>query len=163
MAGFAIAFSDSSAQAGLGANQHVGLLVVTAGLVLQLTTLVIALVFLLVIFVRAARAYRVYGYTTFHSDAGYVRLTLKFRLFLAVLPVACFCIFSRLIYKIGAFSHGLTVGMAMDEGLFNGFEGLVLGYAMASLTLCYPAMCLEDGKRIFSDKERLLEAEAAKV
>jgi hypothetical protein len=155
--GFAIAFSDSEIQTGLGKNERAGLWIVISGLALQLATLVIALIFLAIMFLGARKAHRRYGYTTFHRDVGYVPLTFRFQVFLAVLIMACLCIFSRLIYKIAALTDGLQAGMAMDEGMFNGFEGLVLGYAMASLVVCYPGVFLEDGKRRQCiDKVRLL-------
>jgi hypothetical protein len=170
IAGFAFAFEDASTDAGLGTKTQTGMWIVTAGLGLQMATLAMALAMTGIVFIRAARAYHQYGYTTFHRDVGYIPLTTRFQVFAGILPMACLCLLGRLAYRIAALADGGLQGrIAKNEGLFAALEGLLVGYALVSLVTCHPGIFLEDGKRQLSEDtvpfvqhETILE-EASKV
>ncbi|KAF4830328.1 Sphingoid long-chain base transporter RSB1 [Colletotrichum tropicale] len=121
-----------------------GAKLVTAGLALQLATLIAAALLLASVLVRAALSYRRYGYTTFHRDAGYVPLPRRFRIFTMAVPSAMAVLFGRLCFRVAEYAGGVS---AKDgEGLFVGLEGLLVAYALVALVGCHPGLFLRDGR-----------------
>ena len=150
--GFAIAFADSTID-NMAAKSQPGIWVVVAGLTVQMTALLAALCLIGIVYLNAAAAYRKYGYTTFHRDVGYVPLDRRFQVFLAVLPVACVCVLIRLVYRINSFAQGLRGEWSMDQGMFIGFEGFLVVYALSMLSVCHPSVFMRDGMRGGVDSE----------
>jgi hypothetical protein len=120
--------------------------VIYAGLLLQTLSLAAALSFLLIAYVKAGRADRKYGYTTFHREgAGYVPLTPRFKTFLVVLPLAGVCVLVRCAYRSAAAWGGLGSPIARDQLLWLVAEGVMLTEAIATLAAFHPAIWLDDG------------------
>ena len=113
--------------------------------------LITCFVLLGVVFVRAAKAQRQYGYTTFHKEQGYVPLSSRFKTFLAVLPLAAASVLARCLYRVGFFYGGLKGSVAQNQAMYIGCEGILLVEAMVALTVFHPALWLDDGKRIGED------------
>lgn len=125
-----------------------GQAVMYAGLILQTLALAAALCLLGVAYVRAGKADRKYGYTTFHRDGtGYVSLSPKLKTFLAVLPLAGVCTLVRCAYRSAAVWGGLGSDTARDEVLWLAAEGVMLTEAMVSLAVFHPAVWLEGNVR----------------
>ncbi|KAK2022388.1 hypothetical protein LX32DRAFT_657734 [Colletotrichum zoysiae] len=125
--------------------------IVLAGLVLQLATLAAAGLLLASVLLRAARARRRYGYTTFHRDVGYVPLTGRFRVFAAAVPSAMAVLSGRLCFRVAEYAGGWGGPLATgggEEGLFIGLEGFLVGYALLAIVGCHPALFLKDGKTV---------------
>lgn len=144
--GLAISFADATLYS-LGTLAGVGRWIVLGGVALQALTLVACLAFLGVVFVRAARAHRQYGYTTFHKDQGYVPLGSRFKMFLAVLPLAAASVLARCLYRVVFFYGGLKGSVAQNQALYIGCEGILLAEAIIVLTVFHPALWLDDGRR----------------
>ncbi|KAK1994668.1 sphingoid long-chain base transporter RSB1 [Colletotrichum falcatum] len=129
-----------------------GARVVLAGLALQLATLAAAGLLLASVLLRAARAHRRYGYTTFHRDVGYVPLTGRFRVFTAAVPSAMVVLFGRLCFRVAEHAEGwrgpLATGGGGGEELFVVLEGFLVGYALLAVVGCHPALFLRDGKMV---------------
>ncbi|KAK2611040.1 hypothetical protein N8I77_004422 [Diaporthe amygdali] len=117
-----------------------------AGLLLQTLSLAAALSLLAIAYVKAGKADRKYGYTTFHRDGpGYVPLTPRFKTFLVVLPLAGVCILVRCAYRSAAAWGGIGSPIARDQILWLVAEGVMLTEAIASLAAFHPAIWLDDG------------------
>lgn len=132
-----------------------------AGLLLQTLALAAALCLLGVAYVRAGKADRKYGYTTFHRDGtGYVSLSPKLKTFLAVLPLAGVCTLVRCAYRSAAVWGGLGSDTARDEVLWLAAEGVMLTEAMVSLAVFHPAIWLEDSIRRRSSSDDMEQGDA---
>ncbi|ROV97580.1 hypothetical protein VSDG_04591 [Cytospora chrysosperma] len=145
---FSLAKQSGSWGITLPAQAGPGQAVMYAGLLLQTLALAAALILLAVAYVRAGKADRKYGYTTFQRDGtGYVSLSPRFKTFLAVLPLAGVCTLVRCAYRTAAVWGGLGSDTARDEVLWLAAEGVMLTEAMVSLAVFHPAIWLEDGIR----------------
>lgn len=120
--------------------------VMYAGLLLQTLSLAAALSLLAIAYVKAGKADREYGYTTFHRDgAGYVPLTPRFKTFLVVLPLAGVCVLVRCAYRSAAAWGGIGSPIARDQVLWLVAEGVMLTEAIVTLAAFHPALWLDDG------------------
>lgn len=120
--------------------------VMYAGLLLQTLSLAAALSLLAIAYVKAGKADRKYGYTTFHRDgAGYVPLTPRFKTFLVVLPLAGVCVLVRCAYRSAAAWGGIGSPIARDQVLWLVAEGVMLTEAIVTLAAFHPAIWLDDG------------------
>ncbi|KAG8164690.1 hypothetical protein KVR01_004965 [Diaporthe batatas] len=125
-----------------------GQAIIYAGLLMQTLMLAVALVLLAIAYVRAGKADRQYGYTTFHKDgAGYVPLTPRFKTFLVVLPLAGVCVLVRCAYRSAAAWGGIGSPTARDQLLWLVAEGVMLTEAIVTLAAFHPAIWLDDGMR----------------
>lgn len=150
--GLGLTFS-SAKQAGpwgitLPKGAGTGQAIIYAGLLMQTLMLAAALILLAVTYVRAGKADRQYGYTTFHRDGpGYVPLTPRFKTFLVVLPLAGVCVLVRCAYRSAAAWGGIGSPIARDQLLWLVAEGVMLTEAIATLAAFHPAIWLDDGIR----------------
>lgn len=120
--------------------------VMYAGLLLQTLSLAAALSLLAIAYVKAGKADRKYGYTTFHRDGpGYVPLTPRFKTFLVVLPLAGVCVLVRCAYRSAAAWGGIGSSIARDQILWLVAEGVMLTEAIVTLAAFHPALWLDDG------------------
>lgn len=120
--------------------------VMYAGLLLQTLSLAAALSLLAIAYVKAGKADRKYGYTTFHRDGpGYVPLSPRFKTFLVVLPLAGVCVLVRCAYRSAAAWGGIGSPIARDQMLWLVAEGVMLTEAIVSLAAFHPAIWLDDG------------------
>lgn len=125
-----------------------GQAIIYAGLLIQTLMLAASLVLLAIAYVKAGKADRQYGYTTFHRDgAGYVPLTPRFKTFLVVLPLAGVCVLVRCAYRSAAAWGGIGSPIARDQLLWLVAEGVMLTEAIATLAAFHPAIWLDDGIR----------------
>lgn len=136
--------------------------VLFAGLFLQSLGLAGALACLTITYIKAGKADRKYGYTTFHRDgAGYVPLNPRSKTFLAILPLAATCVLVRCTYRAAAaFAGLLESAIARDETLWLVAEGVLLTEAMVTLAVFHPAIWLDDGK-VTAPRRQDVESTAA--
>ncbi|KKY32313.1 putative parasitic phase-specific protein psp-1 [Diaporthe ampelina] len=140
--------------------------VMYAGLLLQTLSLAAALSLLAVAYVKAGKADRKYGYTTFHRDGpGYVPLTPRFKTFLVVLPLAGVCVLVRCAYRSAAAWGGIGSPIARDQMLWLVAEGVMLTEAIVTLAAFHPAIWLDDGisGRTYADDTEQDGARASKL
>lgn len=119
-----------------------GLYVVTAGLIVQLIGLVTALELSVTVLVRALIEVRKHGYTTFHSDVGYVPLARRVKILAAAFLLANLLLLVRVFFRVTELSQG---HIGRDENLFIGLESLTVALAIILLAGCHPAIFLRDG------------------
>lgn len=132
------------------------------GLFLQSLSLAGALVCLTITYVKAGKADRKYGYTTFHrGGAGYVPLSPRSKTFLAILPLAGVCVLVRCIYRAAAAWGGLGSPIARDDILWLVAEGVLLTEAMVTLAVFHPAIWLDDAVAAASTRHNDMEAGGA--
>ncbi|KAH8890888.1 hypothetical protein GQ53DRAFT_841855 [Thozetella sp. PMI_491] len=150
--GLAIMFADSSPAAHkLGpSGPSSGKFVVVAGLALQLLSLLAEMILFIIVCARAFGANRRYGHTTFHSERGYVRLRVLFRILLVALPVVSAFIMLRGAYQILAFANELKGDFATNENYFLIANGAFLIFALAALGLFHPTLWLHVDMRASS-------------
>ncbi|KAL0939134.1 sphingoid long-chain base transporter RSB1 [Colletotrichum truncatum] len=152
IAGLAVGFQDVPSFIASNTSYEpngAGAKIALAGLVIQFLTLVAAGLLLASVLLRAAVAYRKYGYTTFHRDVGYVPLTGRFRIFAAAVPSAMAVLFGRLCFRVAEYAGGFRGRLATgEEGLFVGLEGFLVAYALVAVVACHPALFLRDGKMV---------------
>lgn len=121
-------------------------------MLVQTLSLAGALSLLAITYVKAGRADRTYGYTTFHRHRGGapvpvsvpVPLSARFKIFLVVLPLAGVCVLVRCAYRSAAAWGGLGSAIARDEVLWLVAEGTLLTEAMVTLAVFHPAIWLNN-------------------
>lgn len=145
-AGFGIAFADVHHNTlNVNAETRGGARIVMAASGLQLLALLTALALLLVVGARAAGSRRVYGYTTFHRDHGYVALSKSFVASAGAVVTAMALLAGRLGYRVALLSGGIRGTLARNQNLFIVLDGLLVAVALVMLTLLHPALFLRAG------------------
>lgn len=121
------------------------------GLFLQCLGLAAALVCLTITYIRAGKADRRYGYSTFQhhrgasaGTAGHLPLTPRSKTFLAILPLAGVCVLVRCAYRAAAAWGGIGSPIARNNVLWLVAEGVLLTEAMVTLVVFHPAIWLDD-------------------
>lgn len=78
-----------------------------------------------------------------HHDPRLVRMrqTLRFRLFLGALALATFCILWRSAFRVAELSEGWSGPIIGKQGLFIGFEGVLIVVAVYALNIFHPVLC----------------------
>ncbi|KAJ9157372.1 hypothetical protein NKR23_g83 [Pleurostoma richardsiae] len=156
--GLAITLADSTPHAGLGPLAASGRWSAAAGLALQAAGVAVCLAHLAVLLARAASAARRHGYTTFHRGRGYVPLGRGVRLAAVGVPTAAALALARCAYGAVVFVGGLRGGLARDQELFIGLEGVAvtaaLGLAVASHPGLWPRSAGNDGDGDAAEKGR---------
>ncbi|KAJ6443845.1 RTA1 like protein family [Purpureocillium lavendulum] len=78
-----------------------------------------------------------------HHDPRLVhmRQTLRFRLFLGALALATFCILWRSAFRVAELSEGWSGPIIGKQGLFIGFEGVLIVVAVYALNVFHPVLC----------------------
>jgi len=143
--GYAIAFPRAPDAQGRIHITPAGTTTVLAGTSLHLATLVATLLLYLSVLLRARRAHRAYGYTTFHRDAGYVALETRFLAGAALLPLGCLCLAGRDVYRVASLAGGIGGKVARNQALFVGVEGVLVMLALvAAGVACHPGLILWD-------------------
>ncbi|PSR75530.1 hypothetical protein BD289DRAFT_337645, partial [Coniella lustricola] len=124
---------------------HTGQSILSVGLLLQTLLLATALSLLTAAYVRAGKAHRQYGYTTFHRGApGYMPIDPRLRVFLVVLPLAGTCVLARCIYRTAAAWDGIGGSLGRSQVAWIMAEGFTLTEALVSLALFHPAIWAKD-------------------
>ncbi|UNI24012.1 hypothetical protein JDV02_009792 [Purpureocillium takamizusanense] len=70
-----------------------------------------------------------------------MRQTLRFRLFLAALALSTFCILWRSAFRVAELSEGWSGPIIGKQGLFIGFEGVLIVVAVYALNVFHPVLC----------------------
>lgn len=160
--GISLTFSGARAAGPWGLmlpkRAHTGQAILFAGLLIQTLALAAALVVLAITYVRAGKADRTRGYSTFQQRGG-APSSPRFKLFLAALPLAGACVLVRCAYRTAATWGGIGSPIAKDLLLWLVAEGALLTEAMVSLTAFHPALCLDD---ISGDSTRTQDLEAGR-
>ncbi|KAI0175888.1 RTA1 like protein-domain-containing protein [Hypoxylon sp. FL1284] len=145
LVGIITAFSDLSADTGLGSRAQIGSPIIAAGIALQSLSLICFLVLFSTVLLRAAVAHSQYGYTTFHPIHGYVPMAHRFKFFIAMLLVSAMCIFARNLYQMVVLGTGLDSWPAKNQALFAGLDSLLVAEAVVGVVVAHPVTFLRDG------------------
>lgn len=73
-----------------------------------------------------------------------VRNSRRFRAFLGALGLAAFCILWRSAFRVAELSEGWEGPVMGDQGMFVGFEGVLIVIAVAALNVFHPAFCMKE-------------------
>ncbi|KAJ4394162.1 hypothetical protein N0V93_003379 [Gnomoniopsis smithogilvyi] len=147
--GLSLTFSGARAAGPWGLmlpkRAHIGQAILFAGLLIQTLALAAALAVVAITYVRASKADRTRGYSTFQRGGPTtVPLSPRFKLFLAALSLAGACVLVRCAYRTAAAWGGIGSPIAKDLLLWVVVEGALLTEAMVSLSAFHPALCLDD-------------------
>ncbi|CAJ2501543.1 Uu.00g043960.m01.CDS01 [Anthostomella pinea] len=145
LVGIIVTFADVSTATGLGPNTKKGTPIIAAGTGLQALSLICFHVLFAVVAFQAAVAHRQFGYTTFHSQHGFVTLTRKFKVFLAMLIVSSICLLARAVFQTTLLGAGFGSNIARIEALFLAFNGFLVAEPIIGLVIAHPASYLQDG------------------
>lgn len=119
--------------------------IMTAGLVWQVFTL---LCFATLCFDFAVRVFyrsRKMGKTTALNQEEWAiaaRQSRLFHLFLPALVLATVLIFWRCVFRVVELNDGFYGPVTFDQGLFIGFEGVVIVVSVYALAIAHPAICM---------------------
>ncbi|PFH59268.1 hypothetical protein XA68_12608 [Ophiocordyceps unilateralis] len=110
------------------------------GLVLQLLTLAGFIGAALDFSFRAYRRRKRLGPAAFSHHPAFVRLrsTRRFKGVVVALALATLCIFMRSLFHLAELSEGITGPIFANQGLFIGFEGVLIVIAVYSLNIMNP-------------------------
>lgn len=113
--------------------------IMVAGLSFQVATIVAFIVASLDFALRTRRA----SASALASDPALVRMrgTRRFKGFLAALALSTFCILWRSAFRVAELSEGWGGPVIAKQGLFIGFEGVLVVVAVLALNLFHPAFC----------------------
>lgn len=160
--GLSLTFSGARAAGPWGLmlpkRAHTGQAILFVGLLIQTLALAAALAVLAITYVKAGKADRTRGYSTFQQRGGAPN-SPRFKLFLAALPLAGACVLVRCAYRTAATWGGIGSPIAKDLLLWLVAEGALLTEAMVSLAVFHPALCLDD---ISGDSTRTQDLEAGR-
>ncbi|OTA69396.1 hypothetical protein K449DRAFT_428844 [Hypoxylon sp. EC38] len=145
LVGIIIAFSDLSADTGLGNHAKIGSPIIAAGVAVQAMSLALFLFLFSIVLFRATRANKQFGYTTFHPVHGFVPIAHRFMFFLAMLLISTLCLFARALYQTIILGDGLDGWTAKNQALFAGLDSLLVGEAVVGLVVAHPVGFLRNG------------------
>lgn len=120
--------------------------IMIAGLSFQVLTLLIFIACSLDFGLNAWRRYKSMGAAAFDQSAAALKLRSSwlFRGFLAALTLATICIFWRSVYRVAELSKGWNGPLMYRQGLFIGFEGVMVAVACLALNVFHPSVCMRD-------------------
>ncbi|GKT42436.1 sphingoid long-chain base transporter RSB1 [Colletotrichum spaethianum] len=124
--------------------------IMIAGLAFQVFTMLILMLvaadFALRIHRRARRAHLPNLSAALDNHPAMVRLraSRRFKAFLSALALATVCIFVRCVFRVVELSGGWTGPLMGRQGLFVGFEGVMVAAAVLALNLFHPAFCSKE-------------------
>lgn len=72
------------------------------------------------------------------------RRSVRFRGLLAALALATVCIFWRSVYRVAELSGGWDGPLMGDQGMFIGFEGVLIAVACLGLNVFHPSFCFRE-------------------
>lgn len=121
--------------------------IMVAGLAFQVFTLLVFMVLCVDFGIRTRRRFNALGQAAFDQNPVYASLRgdTKFKCFLAALALATICIFWRSVYRVVELGEGWTGDLIRRQGLFIGFEGVMVVVACAALNVFHPAFCFKEG------------------
>ena len=94
---------------------------------------------------RTIRRRRALGDSAFDQNPAvrHVRNSLLFKLFLGALSLAAFCILWRSAFRVAELSQGWEGHVMGDQGMFVGFEGVLIVVAVVALNIFHPGVCMK--------------------
>jgi hypothetical protein len=118
--------------------------IMIAGLSFQVLTLLVFMACSIDFALNAWRRYRSMGATAFDQSAAAVKLRSSwlFKGFLAALTLSTICIFWRSVYRVAELSKGWDGPLMYRQGLFIGFEGVMVAVACLVLNAFHPSFCM---------------------
>ena len=125
-------------------NPDTGTHIMVAGLSFQVVTMFCFVVCAADFALRTARRHKALGAAAaLDQDAALVRMraTRRFRAFLAGLSLAALCILWRSAFRVAELGEGWTGPVMGNQGMFVGFEGVLVVVAVAALVFCHPVLC----------------------
>lgn len=121
--------------------------IMIAGLAFQVLTLLIFIIVTLDFALRVVRRRRALGAEHAldqSATAVATRRSLRFRGFLAALALATVCIFWRSVFRVAELSQGWDGPLMKRQGLFIGFEGVMIIVACLGLNVFHPSFCFKE-------------------
>ncbi|KAI1844239.1 hypothetical protein JX266_009530 [Neoarthrinium moseri] len=120
--------------------------IMIAGLAFQVFTLLVFIIFAVDFAIRTLRR----GPAALDHDPALVRLraSWSFRLFLGALSLSTICIFWRSVYRVAELSEGWTGPLMRKQGMFIGFEGVMVVVAVLVLNVWHPNLCFQGMEHI---------------
>ena len=142
--------------------------IMIAGLSFQVFTLLIFIGCGTDFGLQTYRRYSQLGEAAFDQGAAARRIrgSWLFKGFIAALSLSTICIFWRSVYRVAELSGGWTGPLMKRQGLFIGFEGVMVIVAVVVLNVFHPSICIKemmDGAGGLGSKKQDATAAEAKV
>ncbi|KAJ8096426.1 RTA1 like protein-domain-containing protein [Lipomyces tetrasporus] len=120
--------------------------IMIAGLAFQVFTLLVFISCGVDFGIRSYRRYSQLGEEAFDqsSAARNIRGSVLFKGFIAALSLSTICIFWRSVYRVAELSDGWTGPLMQRQGLFIGFEGVMVIVATVVLNIFHPSVCIKE-------------------
>ncbi|CAM1502127.1 Fc.00g041110.m01.CDS01 [Cosmosporella sp. VM-42] len=117
-----------------------------AGLAFQVITIFVFIAASADFALRTVRRYRSLGEASLDQRpaARAVRNSLLFKCFLGALALAAFCILWRSAFRVAELSEGWEGKVMGDQGMFVGFEGVLIVVAVVGLNVFHPGWCMRE-------------------
>jgi hypothetical protein len=126
-------------------NPDLGSNIMIAGLAFQVATIAIFILCSVDFALRTVRRHRALGESALDQrpEVAHVRNSLRFKLFLGALSLAAFLILWRSAFRVAELSEGWSGAIMGDQGMFIGFEGVLIVVAVWVLLIFHPAFCMK--------------------
>jgi len=121
--------------------------IMIAGLSFQVLTLLLFIIATGDFALRVRRRSRTLGATVAldqSAAAVATRRSMRFRGLLAALALATVCIFWRSVYRVAELSQGWDGPLMANQGMFIGFEGVLIIVACLALNVFHPSFCFRE-------------------
>jgi hypothetical protein len=120
--------------------------IMVAGLSFQVFTLLIFMICSIDFAINTMRRHKKLGQEAFsqHASVVAIRGSWIFKGFVVALSLATICIFWRSVYRIAELSDGWNGPLMYRQGLFIGFEGVLIAVACVSLNVFHPSVCFKE-------------------
>lgn len=138
------------AMAATAAHSHdsadIGSNIMVGGLAFQVFTMLVFITASLDFALRTYRRHKALGSAALSQDPALVRMrsTLRFKLFLGALALASLLILWRSAFRVAELSEGWTGPIMADQGMFIGFEGVLIVVAVLVLNVFHPGICAKE-------------------
>ncbi|KAH6973533.1 RTA1 like protein-domain-containing protein [Ilyonectria sp. MPI-CAGE-AT-0026] len=138
--GMASVSSHNNESANTGSN------IMIAGLAFQVITIFGFIVVSADFAFRTVRRYRAMGDNALDQrpEVARVRNSRLFKAFLGALSLATICILWRSAFRVAELSDGWEGPIMGDQGMFIGFEGVLIVVAVWVLNIFHPAFCMKE-------------------
>ena len=137
--GIASNADDDEAAANLGKN------IMIAGLVAQVVTMAIFILFAVDFAIRTWRRNRTLGDDALDPRYAHLRSSSLFRGFLIALSISTLGIFTRCVFRVAELSDGWDGSLLSNESLFIALEGVMIVISVLVLNLFHPGVCFKEG------------------
>ncbi|KPM40425.1 hypothetical protein AK830_g6105 [Neonectria ditissima] len=120
--------------------------IMIAGLAFQVATILCFVLASADFAFRTVRRYRALGETALDQrpEVARVRNSRRFKACLAALSLATLCILWRSAFRVAELSEGWTGPIMGEQGMFIGFEGVLIVVAVWVLNFFHPAFCMKE-------------------